>query len=71
MSIFSGGDSTFEQSRRAVRQALKNSGRPLDHEQISQRTDLEPEETREVVMQLVDRGELKSTLGWKYELADE
>ena len=71
MSIFSGRDSAFEQNSRVVKQALKKSGRPLDQDQISRKTNLDPEETREIVMKLVDRGELKSTLGWKYALADE
>ena len=56
--------------RREVKNALENAGRPLDQEEISKKTGLDPEETQEVVGSLVDQGEITTTLGWKYKVPD-
>ena len=64
MSLLKGG------SRKEIKNVLRNAGRPLSQEEISRRTSMTPEETRETVISLVDQGELVSTLDWKYKLAD-
>ncbi|EMA25408.1 hypothetical protein [Haloarcula amylolytica] len=53
-----------------VKNALRNSSQALEHEEIAAKTSLSVEETRKAVSELVDRGEVTSTMDWKYKLTE-
>jgi len=56
--------------QKEVKKALRRAGRPLEHDEIARKTSLSDEEAREAVSELVDRGEVTSTLSWKYKLTE-
>ncbi|WP_146417593.1 hypothetical protein [Haloarcula hispanica] len=56
--------------QKEVKKALRRAGKPLEHDEIARKTSLSDEEAREAVSELVDRGEVTSTLSWKYKLTE-
>lgn len=57
-------------SEKLIKNELRSAGRPLEQEELIDRTKLEEEEVREAVRTLVDRGEVRSTVSWSYELVE-
>ena len=61
---------SLRSEKREVKELLREADKPLSHDEIRGRSDLNESEIRRVVGELVDTGELTSTVDWKFELSD-
>lgn len=62
---------TDHNKRRLVKRAVTSAGKPLSQEEIKKQTNLEKDEVRKVVSDLVDQGEMTSTPGWRYDIVED